>query len=68
MFFFHDFRATYERTIVFLTSVLAFIKVIYAKSKSISWDQRQPGFYLRIWTLFFFFFQKNLLYEDDGIL
>ena len=40
----------------------------FAKSKSISWNQRQPGFYLRIWTLFFFFFQKNLLYEDDGIL
>ena len=52
----------------FFTSVLALIKVIFAKSKSISWDQRQPGFYLRIWTLFFFFFQKNLLYKDGGIL
>lgn len=45
----------------FFTSVLAFIKVIFAKSKSISWDQRQPGFYLRIWTLFFFFSKKSII-------
>ena len=67
MFFFHDFRATYERTIVF------YVRSGIHQSHFCEIEEHFLGseatwFLSPHLDLVFFFFQKNLLYKDDGIL